>query len=326
LKASRLGAVALVALAMAVGTAEAQQQAKIARIGVLTLGVAPSASILEAFRQGLREHGYVEGQNLVLEYGFARGRVDNLAALATDLIRRNVAVIVTESTPAAMAAKQASHNTPIVMALNGDPVKAGLVASLAYPGGNVTGLTTLSAELTGKRLQLLKEVAPKTKLVAAIWNPSNPIAGGSLRETEAAALSLGLRLYPIEARNPNALVRAFEAVTAAGPNALITLADGMLLDNRTRIVEFAAKAELPAIFHDREFVAAGGLMSYGPDLAANFRRAAAFVDKILKGTKPADLPVEQPTQLELVINLKTARALRLTIPQSLVQSATEVIQ
>ena len=311
---------------MAVSASEGQQPAKIARIGVLTLGVASSTPLAEAFRQGLREHGYVEGQNIAFEYRYAEGRADRLPALAAELVRLKVDVIVTESNVAALAAKQATQTIPIVMAIAGDPVKAGVVGSLARPGGNVTGLSLMAPELSGKRLELLQRAVPKIALVAVIWNPTNPAAADFLRETEVAARSLGVKLHVIEARSPGDLDAAFRAVAGARPSALITLPDGMLLANRTRIIEFAAKSRLPAIFSDREFAQDGGLMAYGPSLTSNFRRAAAFVDKILKGAKPGDLPIEQPTQFELVINLKTAKVLALAIPQSLVQRADKVIQ
>ncbi len=307
--------------------AVAQQPARVPRIGILTLVSASSAPrLFEAFRQGLREHGYVEGQNLALEHRSPQERTDRLADLAAELVRMKVDVIVTESTPATLAAKRATQTIPIVMAVVGDPVGTGLVASLARPGGNVTGLTGLTPELSGKRLQLLKEAAPKATLVAVIWNPANPASSGLLAETEAAARSLGLQLQPVEARSPGDLNAAFKALTIARPSALIALGDGMLLDNSTRIAEFAVKSRLPAMFPDREFVEAGGLMAYGPNIASNFQRAAAYVDKILKGAKPADLPVEQPTRFILVVNLKTASALGLTLPQSILIQATEVIQ
>ena len=305
---------------------DAQPLAKFARIGVLTLAVAPSTPLAEAFRQGLREHGYVEGQNLAFEYRYAEGRADRLPALAAELVRLKVDVIVTESNMAALAAKRATETIPIVMAIAGDPVKAGVVGSLARPGGNVTGLTLMHPELSGKRLQLLKEAVPRIALVAVIWNPTDPAAVDFLRETEVAARSLGLRLHAIEARAPAELDAAFKAVADARPSAFFTLPGGMFQDNQTRILEFAKKNRLPGVFPNRVFVEAGGLISYGPNLAASSRRAAAFVDKLLKGAKPADLPIEQPTKFELVINLKTARALGLTIPASVLVWADQAIE
>ena len=306
--------------------ARAQQSAKIPQIGILTLSVASSMPAFEGFRQGLRDLGYVEGQNIVLEFRFAQGRPERLAAMAIELAQMKVDVIVIESAQAARAAGDASKAIPIVMAVVGDPVRAGLVTSLARPGGNITGLSTLATELSGKRLQLLKEVVPHAMRVAVIWNDSNPAAAGNLAETRTAARSMGVDLQSVEVRNASDLDLALEAVAAARPSAFLALTNGMFLANRTRIVEFTARSRLPAIFPDREFVQAGGLMAYGPSLTANFRRAAGYVDKILKGAKPADLPVEQPTQFELVINLKTARALGITIPPSLLLRADEVIQ
>jgi putative ABC transport system substrate-binding protein len=246
--------------------------------------------------------------------------------MAAELVKLKVEVIVTESVVAAREAKQATETIPIVTAVHGDPVGAGLVTSLTRPGGNVTGLSLLAPELSGKRLQLLKELTPKASRVAAIWNAANPAAADFLAETRAAAGSLGFQLQSVEVRSPPDLDSAFEAVTRARPSALITLPDGMLLANRTRIIEFAAKSRLAAVFPDREFAEAGGLMAYGPSLASNFRRAAGYVDKILKGVKPSDLPIEQPTQFELVINLKTARTLGLSIPQSIAHRADRVLQ
>ncbi len=306
--------------------ARAQQSAGIPRIGILTLSVASSMPAFEGFRQGLRDLGYVEGQNIVLELRFAQGRPERLAAMAIELARMKVDVIVIEGAQAARVARDASKTIPVVMAVVGDPVRAGLVASLARPGGNITGLSTLSPELSGKRLQLLKEVVPQAMRVAVIWNDSNPAAAGNLEETRTAARSMGVEIQSVEVRDSSDLDVALEAVAAARPGALLTLTNGMFLANRTRIVEFTARSRLPAIFPDREFAQAGGLMAYGPSLTANFRRAAGYVDKILKGAKPADLPVEQPTQFELIINLKTAKALGITIPQAVLLRADEVIQ
>ena len=315
-------AVALLAAPLVAGA----QTAKLPRIGILTLAVASSTAVFEGFRQGLRDLGWVEGRNIALEYRFAQGRPDGLSALAAELVRMKVDVIVIEGGQAALAAKHATQTIPIVMAVIDDPVKAGLVASLARPGGNVTGLTLFASELSGKRLQLLKEVVPRSTLVAVIRNVTHPNAADLWGETEAAARSLDLRLQSVEVRSPADLGGAFKAVTSARPSAFITLADGMLFYNRTRIVDFAAQSQLPAIYPDREFAKAGGLMAYGPSLASNFRRAATYVDKILKGAKPADLPVEQPTKFELVINAKTAKALGLTIPLAVLARADEVIQ
>lgn len=323
---TKLAAFLMLGLCTGPLAADAQPPAKGPRIGVLTLAVWSSTPLAEAFSQGLREHGYLEGQNIVLEHRYAEGRAGRLSALAAELVRLKVDVIVTQSDAAALAAKQATQTIPIVMAIAGDPVKAGVVANLARPGGNVTGLTLVHPELSGKRLQLLKEVVPKTTVVAVIWNPTNRAAAGFLRETEAAARSLGLKLHAFEARGPAELDAAFKAVADARPTAFFTIPNGVFADNVTRIVEFATKSRLPGVFPNREFPEAGGLMSYGPNFAANFRRAAAFVDKILKGAKPADLPVEQPTSFELVVNLKTAKVLGLTIPASVRARADRVIE
>jgi putative tryptophan/tyrosine transport system substrate-binding protein len=288
--------------------------------------VPPSARAFAGLRQGLQDQGYLEGRNLSIEYRYAEGRADRFPTLAAELAGSNVDVIVTESTPAALAAKDATQTISIVMTTSSDPVKSGLAASFARPGGNVTGLTLLVPELSQKRLQLLKEVAPKATRVAVLLDSTNPLSTRALEETEAAAQSLGLQLQPIVVRSPTALDAVFKSVTSARPHVLITIGGGMLLDSRIRIVEFAAKSRLPAMFPDREFPEAGGLMPYGPDLAANFRRAAAFVHKILEGSKPADLPIEQPTKLEWVVNLKTAKELRLTIPQSVLGRADQVIE
>jgi ABC-type uncharacterized transport system substrate-binding protein len=306
--------------------AEAQSGPRVARIGVLALSTAPSTPNAEAFRQGLRELGYVEGQNIAIEYRYAAGRADRLPALAGELVRLKVDVIVIQSTVAALAAKHATQTIPIVMANAGDPVKAGVIGSLASPGGNVTGMTMIQAELSGKRLQLLKEAVPNIVVVAVIWNPTDPPAADFLRETEAAARSLGLKLHAIEARSPPELDTALKAVADVRPSAFFTLPGGMFQDNVRRIIDFAARHRLPGVFPNRDFVAAGGLRSYATSLAENWRRAATYVDKILKGAKPADLPVEQPTTFELVINLKTAKALGLTIPPAVLARADEVIK
>jgi putative tryptophan/tyrosine transport system substrate-binding protein len=297
------------------------------RIGLLSV-FSPTLgeSKAESLRQGLRELGYVEGQNIRLESRWAEGHRERLAELAADLVRLGVAVIVTEGTVSTLAAKQATDRIPIVMATGGDVVAAGLVASFARPGGTVTGLTMFTPELSATRLQLLTELVPQTRLVAVLVNAANPGHAVPLEETKAAAQSLGLQLQSFEVRTPSDLDGAFEAIARTRPSAVITIPDGMLVDNRAPIVAFAAQSRLPAIFPDREFAEAGGLMTYGPSLAANFRRAAAFVDEILKGAKPADLPVERPMTFELVINLKTAQVLGLTIPPSILFRATEVIR
>jgi putative ABC transport system substrate-binding protein len=316
---------ALCALAI-MSAAQAQQSANVPTIGVITIGVGASSPYLEAFRQGLREHGYIDGKNIALEYRFAEGRADRLAGMAAELIRLRVNVIVTESTPAALAASQATKSIPIVMAVGTDPVKAGLAASFARPGGNFTGVSLAGAQRTAKQLQLLKESLPGTATVAVLYNASRPGVESEVKEATDTAPSLGLTLQFIEVRNPDGLNAAFEAIANARPSALITIGDGMLLGNSKRIVDFALKNRLPAVFPEREFAEAGGLMAYGPDIGSNFRRAAGFVDKILKGAKPADLPIEQPTKWGLVVNLRTAKGFGLKIPGTVLVRADELIQ
>jgi len=309
--------------------AEAQQAAKIARIGYLSPNGAAAPHLPEAFRQGLRDLGYVEGRNLVIEYRDAEGKFERLPALAAELVALKVDVIVAGPTPAALAAKQATRTIPIVFASGGDPVTDGLVTSLARPGGNVTGLSGLSPELVGKRLEHLKQAVPGVTRVAALWHPGavgERTEKDMLKGAEAAARALGVRLQFVEARGPEDFDRAFSDMTRARAGALTVLTSPMLFSERRRLVDLAAKHRLPAVYPWREGVDAGGLMSYGTNAADMYRRVATYVDKILKGAKPADLPVEQPTKFELVMNLKTAKALGLTIPQSLLGRADELIQ
>ena len=304
--------------------ADAQQARKVHRIGILISGSVSSANIRkDAFRQGLRELGYVEGQNIVIEYRYAEGKADRFPDLAADLVRLNVDVIVTVSTPGVLAARKATGTIPIVFVAVNDPVASGVVASLAHPGGNVTGLSTLASELGGKKLELLKEAFPKVTRVAHLWNPDSPTG---LSEMQAAAHALGLQLQSLEVRSSNDFDSAFEAVLRERAHALITSPNPVVITHHKRIVEFAAERRLPAIYYDKEFVEAGGLMSYGPDYSDLYRRAATYVDKILKGAKPAELPVEQPTKFELVINLKTAKQIGLTIPDSILYRADKVIR
>lgn len=305
--------------------ADAQSPVKTVRIGALTVGLARAMPPVEAMLQVLRESGYVEGQNMVLEYRFAEGKMDRLAALASELVRLQVDVIVAEGNAAALAAKQATQSIPIVMVAS-DPVRAGVVASLARPGGNVTGLTLIAPELSAKRLDLLREALPRMTLVAVIWNSSNPANAEYVRETEAAARSLGVQVQAIAVRSPAELDDALKTVADLRPNALITISDSMLASLRTRIVDFAMTNRLPGIFPNREFAELGGLMSYSPNLTDLVQQAGLLVDKVLKGAKPADLPVEQPTKLDLVINLKTAKALGITMPPHLLMLADEVLQ
>jgi putative tryptophan/tyrosine transport system substrate-binding protein len=306
--------------------AEAQPPVKGPRISILTPATEASTPVFEAFRQGLHELGYVEGQNIVLEFRLAAGRLDRLRDLAAELVQRQVDVILTDSAAAAQAAKHATTTIPIVMATGGDPVQSGLVASLARPGGNLTGLTLLARELNGKRLELLKEAVPGVTHVAVLWNPTSLAAMGDLSEADAAAQALHLQLHALEVPGPEAIETAFAAATKGQADALITLADAMLWNQRTKVADLAAQHRLPALFPEREFVDAGGLLSYGPSVPANFHRAATFVDRILKGAKPGDLPIERPMKFELVINLKTAQALGLTIPPTLLFQANEVIR
>jgi len=306
-------------------TTDAQQAGKVPRIGFLSPGNATSAPN-EAFRQGLRELGYVEGQNLVVEYRWADGDTARLPALAAELVRLRVDVLVAATNPAVLAARQATSTIPIVFAASSDPVGTGLVASLAHPGGNVTGLSLVAPELSGKRLQLLRETLPQLARVALLWNSGDPGMADRVTETKAAARQLGVTLHVEWVRDLAGLDRAFATLAQARPDAFLTTVEPFTGDHRQRIVAFAAQQRLPAMYEERDFVDAGGLMAYGPNLAANYRRAATYVDKILKGTKPADLPVEQPTKFELVINLKTAKALGITIPQTVLIRADEVIR
>ena len=308
-------------------TADAQQAAKVPRIGFLGNSTAAlEANLVGPFREGLRELGYVEGRNILIEYRWAEGKNERLPALIAELIALKVDVIVTAGTPAALAVKKATTSIPLVMAAVGDPIGVGLVASLARPGGNVTGLSAIAPELEGKRLELLREVVPKLSHIAVLWNPDNPLQAGSLKETRAAAQVLGIKVQLLGVRTAEDFPAAFAAILKERPGALLVLADRIFLHNRARIVDFEAKRRLPGMYPYRELVEAGGLMSFGPSYAGMHRRAAYYVDKILKGAKPADLPVEQPTKFDLMINLKAAKALGLTIPQSVLARADEVIQ
>jgi putative ABC transport system substrate-binding protein len=296
-------------------------------IGFLGFGRPWGGYLLEAFHQGLREHGWIEGQNITIEYRWARDRPDRFPELAADLVREQVDVIVVSGgEPAIAAAKHATSTIPIVMAVSGDPVGAGLVASLARPGGNITGLSILSPELGGKRLELLKEAVPQASRVAVLWNAADPGKAREWHDTQAAARRLGMTLQSLEVRGPEDFDGALAAMTREPPDALVTLAEPLTLAYQGRIASFAAEHRLPMMAETREFTEAGGLMSYGASRAGLFRRAASYVDKILKGAKPADLPVEQPMKFELVINLKAAQALGLTIPPALLLLADEVIR
>jgi putative tryptophan/tyrosine transport system substrate-binding protein len=303
----------------------AQPPTHVHRIGWLS-GGERDPYYVEAFLEGMRARGYVEGQHLVLESRGAEGQYERFPALAAELVHLPVDVLVVTNTPAALTAKHATSTIPIVMVGVGDPVGSGLVASLARPGGNVTGLASLQPELMGKRLEFLKAVLPTVSRVAILWNPGNPSAASPVRAAEVAAEALGVQPVPVEARGPDAFDRAFAVMTRAHAGALLVVGDRVFHQDRRRLAELAATSRLPTMHNVREFVDDGGLMSYGNNIPDMFRRAATYVDKILKGAKPADLPVEQPTTFELVINLKTAEALGLTIPPSVLFQATDVIR
>src|SRR5499433_3665079 len=288
-------------------SAEAQQPTKIPRIGYLTAATEGQSVRIEAFWQGLRELGYVEGKNIVIEYRYAEGVADRFPNLAAELVKLKVDIIVVSGTPATQAAKNATKTIPIVMSSVTDPVGAGLVASLAHPGGNVTGSSNLYEDLGGKQLELLKEAFPKISHVAVLWDPANAANALWLRELKAASSALRIILQPLEVHVPDDLEPAFAAIKREGAGALSVLANSLVGTYAARIIDFAAKSRLPAVYPERSFTDAGGLMSYGTNPAELSRRAAIFVDKILKGAKPADLPVEQPTKFEMVINLKTAK-------------------
>ncbi|MBI2210333.1 MAG: ABC transporter substrate-binding protein [Deltaproteobacteria bacterium] len=315
------------ALLSTVPFANAQQAKKVPRIGLLS-PFSPSATALwhGAFRQGLREHGWVEGKNISIEYRYAEGKRDRLPELAGDLVRLKVDVIVAAVNTDALAAKKATRTIPIVVASAGDPVTLGLVESLARPGGNVTGLSQIAPELAGKRLELLKEIVPKLSRVAVLWNPQGTTSPLSWKEIQLPARELGVQLHSLEARSLKDFDKAFEEAARTRAGALAIMPDPLFAGNLKRIAELAAKSRLPSIFHLEEFVASGGLVAYGVDRPDQFRRAAVYVDKILKGAKPADLPVEQPTKFELVINLKTAKQIGLTIPPNVLARADKVIK
>ena len=308
--------------------ADAQQAGKAPRIGFLSLtSRSDRPALLDVFRQRLRELGWVEGQNIVIDYRYADDRVDRLPALAAELVRLKVAVIVSWGTQGVTAAKNATETIPIVMIAVRDPVRTGLIASLARPGGNVTGVSgTAGLEWVAKQLELLKETVAKIRRVAILSNPTNAYHQLAIRELNVAARSLGVQLQLLEARGPNEFDDAFAAMAKERVEALLVLSDAVLNSHRTRLADLAARSRLPAAFGVRESVEAGGLMSYGPSFLDSYRRAATYVDKILKGAKPAELPVEPPTEYELVINMKTAKALGLTIPQSVLLRADDVIE
>lgn len=308
-------------------TAHAQGADRLPRIGFLGNSTATlEANLIGPFRDGLRDLGYVEGQNILIEYQWAEGKYERFPALIAELIALKVDVIVTAGTPASLAVKKAATSVPLVMIAVGDPVGTGLVASLARPGGNATGVTSISPELEGKRLELLREVFPGVARIAVLWNPVSPFQVVAEKEVQAAAGVLRIPVLSLGVRAAEELDNAFAAILREQANALLVLADRLFLHNRERIMEFAAKNRLPGVHAYREMVEAGGLMSYGPSYADLHRRAATYVDKILKGARPSDLPVERPTKFELVVNLKAAKALGIDIPQSVLLRADEVIE
>jgi ABC-type uncharacterized transport system substrate-binding protein len=319
---------ALCALLLAFGlSAEAQQPTKMPRIGYLS-GASLSAirERIEAFRQGLRELGYVEGKNIVIEYRWAEGKPDRLPDLAAELVRLKVDIIVSAGPAVTPHFKQATKTIPIIMAQDNDPVGNGFVASLARPGGNITGLATLARELSGKQQELLKEIIPKLSRVAVFGSSTEPGNSQTLKEIELAAEALKVKIQYLDIHGPEDIEPAFQAARKGRAGAVFVLVSTIFNSNRTQVVELAVKSQLPAIFYSAEYVELGGLMAYGPSYTDLYRRVATYVDKILKGAKPADLPVEQPMKFELVINLKTAKQIGLTIPPNVLARANKVIK
>jgi putative ABC transport system substrate-binding protein len=318
--------VAVMLLAVAV-IAEAQQPKKVPRIAYLATGLQSFAtSNIDAFRQGLRDLGYVEGKNIEIEWRFGGYRVELLSNLATELVRLKVDLIVATGGPAVRAAKKETGTIPIVMAFSGDPVGTGLVTSLARPGGNVTGLSYMAPDLSAKRLELLKEAFPKVSRVAVLFDVTDAVSALEFKETQVGAQALGVTLQSMEVRGPDDFESAFLALTRERADGLLTFAHALTIPNRKQIADLAAKHRLPAMYGLSEFAEAGGLMAYGPNLSDLYRRAAVYVDKILKGTKPADLPVEQPTKFEFIINLKAAKQIGMTIPPNVLARADKVIK
>jgi putative tryptophan/tyrosine transport system substrate-binding protein len=308
-------------------SALAQQRAKIPRIGFLTAGSLSAISVrVEAFRQGLRQLGYVEGKNIVIEWRSIEGKADRLPGLAAELVRLKVDVIVTAGPQATYTAKQATATIPIVMTFDSDPVGSGSIASLARPGGNITGLSTLAPEISGKQLELLKEIVPRLSRVAVLGSSTTPGNAQALKETELAAGALAVQLQYLDVRDPKDIATAFRAAGKGRADSIIVLAGSVFNSHRTQIAELAVKSRLPAIYFRSEFVEDGGLMSYATDITDLDRRAATYVDKILKGAKPADLPVEQPKKFEFIVNLKAAKQIGLTIPPNVLVRADRVIR
>ena len=326
-KLTRLPTVVALVLLIAPLVAGAQPAGRVYRIGMLeTRSAVLNAANIDAFRQGMRELGYKEGQNLEVVYRSSDGRDERFPGLANELIRLKVDLILTRGTPASLAAKSATQTIPVVMASVGDPVGTGLVASLARPGGNVTGLSALNVEIYAKRVELLRELQPRLTRIAGLFNMGNPVLPLQWKEVQRAAQSVGIQAQLLDVRRPEDLPRAFDAAAKERAEALIVALDGLTLGNLRPIAELAAKRRLPSIYGVREYADLGGLITYGWSDPHQYQRAATFVDKIFKGAKPADLPVEQPTKFELVINLKTAKALGLTIPPSLLLRADQVIE
>jgi putative ABC transport system substrate-binding protein len=324
---SPITSVAAVLFCVAPLATGAQPAAKVYRIGFLGNSTATlEANLVGPFREGLRELGYLEGQNIVIEYRWAEGKYERAPALLAELVARNVEVIVTAGTPTSLAAQKATTSIPVVVVAVGDPVATGLVASLARPGGNITGLTSTAEETEGKRLELLREVIPRLSHIAALWNPENPVLLPQLKQMRDSAQVLGMKVQVLEVRTPGGLEETFQAILRKRPGALLVMGDRLFLHNRQRIMDFATTQRLPVVPVHPELVEAGGLMTFGPSYPGMHKRAAYFVDRILKGAKPADLPVERPTKFELVINLKAAKALGLKVPPSLLQRADRVLE
>ncbi|HYT55980.1 MAG TPA: ABC transporter substrate-binding protein [Verrucomicrobiae bacterium] len=328
MKKARVFSIVFVVVLLAVGViAEAQQPTKVPRIGFLGGGSASAnAGRIEAFRQGLRELGYVEGKNIVIEHRWAEGKLDRLPALAAELVRLKVDIIVSAGPTVTRVAKEATVTIPIVMAFDNDPVGNGFVASLARPGGNITGLSSLSSEISGKQLKLLKEIVPRLSRVAVIGNSTNPGNAQALKETELAAGAFKVQLQYVDVLDPKDIETAFGAASKGHADAVLVLTSAVTNSHRKQIVELAVKNRLPAIYYTAEWVEGGGLMNYGASFTDLYRHAATYVDKILRGAKPADLPVEQPTKFELIINLKAAKQISLTIPPNVLVRADKVIK
>ena len=315
----------LIALVLAnIRFAEAQQPGKLPRIGFIGFDSIPERE--GAFKKGLYDLGYLEGKNIAIEWRSADGSLERLPKIVAEVLRLNLDVIVTNGAQVTQAVKRATQTVPVVMGVSGDPVGTGVVNSLARPGGNITGLSIMSPELTGKRLELLKEVVPRVSRIGVLWNPTVPDKLLDFKSTEIAARSVSVRIESFEVRQPNDFTHSFRAISEAHPDALMALGEPLINSKRKEIVDFAARSRLPTIYEGRVFERSGGLMVYGADVTELFRRAAVYVDKILKGANPADLPVEQPTKLELIINLKTAKQIGLTIPPDVLARADKVIK